>query len=47
MVTDADGDVMGAVAVSTIANLLGCFTSPLVFSLYVEGGGLIFDKLLE
>ena len=39
MVTDAEGDVMAAVAVSTIANMLGCLTSPLIFSIYVEGGG--------
>ena len=40
MVTGADGDVVMAVTVSTITNIVGCFVTPLFFSLFVDAGSL-------
>ena len=32
MVTQAEGNVVLSIAVSTLANILGCFSTPLLFS---------------
>ena len=38
MVTEAEGDAIVAIAVSTITNIAGCFVTPLTFSLFVDAG---------
>ncbi|KAL5254487.1 hypothetical protein ACHWQZ_G014059 [Mnemiopsis leidyi] len=44
MVTGAEGDVVVAVAVSTITNIAGCFVTPLLFSLFVDADAMKQDS---